>query len=77
MLTKNKGARSREPLSLNMTATGSASLLKAAQIRDDRRLLLQIHGQDTIAIDKSCYVQYVEQEHFKVGRAKLRRRGHS
>ena len=42
MLTKNKGARSREPLSLNMTATSSASLLKAAQIRDDRRLLLQI-----------------------------------
>ena len=40
MLTKNKGARSREALSLNMTATGSASLLKAAQIRDDRRLLL-------------------------------------
>ena len=63
MLTKNKGARSREPLSLNMTATGSASLLKAAQIRDDRRLLLQIHGQDTIAMEikyrKSCYVQYV------------------
>ena len=63
MLTKNKGARSREPLRLNMTATGSASLLKAAQIRDDRRLLLQIHGQDTIAIEikyhKSCYVQYV------------------
>ena len=63
MLTKNKGARSREPLSLNMTATGSASLLKAAQIRDDRRLLLQIQGQDTIAIEikyhKSCYVQYV------------------
>ena len=63
MLTKNKGVRSREPLSLNMTATGSASLLKAAQIRDDRRLLLQIQGQDTIAIEvkyhKSCYVQYV------------------
>ena len=63
MLTKNKGARSREPLSLNMTATGSASLLKAAQIRDDRRLFLQIHGQDTIAMEikyhKSCYVQYV------------------
>ena len=63
MLTKNKGARSRETLSLNMTATGSASLLKAAQIRDDRRLLLQIQGQDTIAIEikyhKSCYIQYV------------------
>ena len=63
ILTKNKGARSREPLSLNMTATGSALLLKAAEIRDDRRLLLQIQGQDTIAIDikyhKSCYVQYV------------------
>ena len=63
MLTKNKGARSREPLSLNMTATGSASLLKAAQTRDDRRLLLQIQGQETIAIEikyhKSCYVQYV------------------
>ena len=63
MLTKNKGARSREPLSLNMTATGSASLLKAAQIQDDRRLLLKIQGQDTIAIEikyhKSCYVQYV------------------
>ena len=63
MLTKNKGARSREPLSLNMTTTGSASLLKAAEIRDDRRLLLQIQGQDTIAIEikyhKSCYAQYV------------------
>ena len=63
MLTKNKGARSREPLSLNMTTTGSASLLKAAEIRDGRRLLLQIQGQDTIAIEikyhKSCYTQYV------------------
>ena len=62
-LTKNKGARSREPLSLNKTATGSASLLKAAEIRDDRRLLLQLQGKDTIAIGikyhKSCYVQYV------------------
>ena len=51
ILTKNKGARSRESLSLNMTATGSAYFLKAAQIRDDRRLLLQIQGQDTITIE--------------------------
>ena len=46
-----------------MTATGSASLLKVAQVRDGRRLLLQIQGQDTIAIEikyhKSCYFQYV------------------
>ena len=46
-----------------MTTTSSASLLKAAEIRDDRRLLLQIQGQDTIAIEikyhKTCYAQYV------------------
>ena len=63
MLTQNKGSRSREPLSLNMTATGSASLLKAAQIRDDRRLLLQYKAKTPSQLKtkyyKSCYVQYV------------------
>ena len=61
--TRRKGTRCRETLTLNMTDCGSASLLKAAQIRDDRRLLLQIQGQDTIAIEikyhKSCYKEYV------------------
>ena len=32
MFTKNKGARSRKPSSLNKTAIGSASLLEAAEI---------------------------------------------
>ena len=64
--TRGKGTRCRETLTLNMTDCGSASLLKAAQIRDDRRLLLQIQGQDTIAIEikyhKSCYKEYVRPE---------------
>ena len=80
---KNKGARLREPLSLNMTATSSASLLKAAQVRDGRRLLLQIQGQDTIAIQWNKVSQILllsecaSRDTCKAGRAKLRRRGHS
>ena len=62
MFTKNKGARSRKPSSLNKTAIGSASLLTAAEILDYRRLSLLKQGWETIAIKikyhKSRYVQY-------------------
>lgn len=58
-----KGTRSREPLTLNMTGTASSSLTTAAQIRNDERLLKEIRGQDTIALEikyhKSCYRDYV------------------
>ena len=41
----------------------SASLLMATEIRNDRRLLLQLQGKDTIAIGinyhNSCCIQYV------------------
>lgn len=63
---KTKGTRCKEALSLNMTDSGRDSLMKAAQIRDDSRLLLQIRAEDTIALElkyhKSCYKDYVRQE---------------
>lgn len=64
---KNRAsARTREPLTQNISEYGSASLLKAAQIRDDERVLLHIKGQDTIALEvkyhRSCYKEYVHQE---------------
>lgn len=36
---REKGTRCKETLTLNMTSDGSASLIKAAQIREDKRLL--------------------------------------
>ena len=64
---KNKGkARTRERLTQNTSEHGRASLLKAARIRCDERVLLQIEGQDTIALEikyhRSCYKDYVRQE---------------
>ena len=60
-----KGTKSREPLTLNLTKCASASLSNAAQIRNDERLLKEIHGKDTIALEikyhKSCYRDYVRQ----------------
>lgn len=58
-----KGARTREPLTLNISEFGSTTLIKAARIRNDSRMLLHIDGQDTIAIEikyhRSCYKNYV------------------
>ena len=62
---KTKGARTRESLTLNISELGSTSLIKAAQIRNDTRLLLNINAQDTIAMEikyhRSCYKDYVRQ----------------
>lgn len=59
-------ARTREPLTQNISEYGSATLLKAATIREDKSVLLQIEGQDTIALEikyhRSCYKEYVRQE---------------
>lgn len=66
MCQKNKmkkGTRSREPLTLNMTECASITLMNAAQIRNDKRLLKEIKDQDTIALEikyhKTCYRDYV------------------
>ena len=45
-----KGARTREPLTLNISEFGSTTLIKAARIRNDSRMLLHIDGQDTICL---------------------------
>lgn len=64
-ITISKGARTREALTLNISEIGSASLIKAAEIRNDNRLLLNIQHQDTIAMEikyhRSCYKDYVRQ----------------
>lgn len=56
--------RTREPLSQNVSETGSSSLLKAAQIRENDHVLLQITGQDTIAKEikyhRSCYKDFTK-----------------
>ena len=63
---RGKGARSREALTQNISEYGSASLLRAAEIRGDNRVLLQIKGQDCIAREikyhRSCYKNYVRLE---------------
>ena len=50
----------------NISEYGSASLLRAAEIRDDNHVLLQIKGQDCIAREikyhRSCYKNYVRFE---------------
>lgn len=57
-LNKVKGSRARESLTQNISEVGSASLKKAAQIRNDSRMLLHIAGQHTIAMEikyhRSC-----------------------
>lgn len=61
--SNSKGARTREPLTLNISEFGSATLIKAAQIRNDSRMLLHTDGRDTIAMEikyhRSCYKNYV------------------
>lgn len=58
-----KGLRTREPLTLNISEYGSTTLAKAAKLRNDTRLLLNIEGKDTIAMEvkyhRSCYKDYV------------------
>ena len=46
-----KGARTREPLTLNISEFGSATLIKAARIWNDSCMLLHIDGRDTIAME--------------------------
>lgn len=55
-----------EPLTLNISEFGSATLIKAARIRNDSRMLLHIDGRDTIAMeikyhryDRAQYKNYV------------------
>ena len=54
MKAYGKGARTREPLTLNISEFGSATLIK---------VLLHIDGRDTIAMEikyhRSCYKNYV------------------
>ena len=63
---RGKGVRSRESLAQNISEYGSASLLRAAEIRGDNRVLLQIKGQDCISHEikyhRSCYKNYVRLE---------------
>ena len=58
-----KGVRTREPLTLNISEFGSATLIKAARIWNDSCMLLHIDGRDTIAMEikyhRSCYKNYV------------------
>ncbi|CAH3152689.1 unnamed protein product [Pocillopora meandrina] len=53
-------------LTQNISEYGSASLLRAAEIRGDNRVLPQIKGQDCIAREikyhRSCYKNYVRLE---------------
>jgi hypothetical protein len=59
-------AKTREKLAQNISEYGSSAILRAAQIRNDTRVLLQIEGKDTIALEiryhRSCYKDYVRQE---------------
>ena len=63
MKAYGKGARTTEPLTLNISEFGSATLIKAAQIWNNSRMLLHIDGRDTIAMEikyhRSCYKNYV------------------
>ena len=65
-IRQSNGSRKKETLSQNISEYGSATLLRAAQIKKDRQILLQIEGQDTIALEikyhRSCYKNYVKQE---------------
>ena len=66
---KTKRAKTREPLTLNISEFGSMSSNTAAQIRNDTRLLLHINDQNTIAMEikyhRSCYKEYVRQRALK------------
>ena len=59
-------ARTREPLTQNISEFGSATLIKAAQIWNDSCMLLHIDGRDTLAMEikyhRSCYKNYVNPE---------------
>ena len=59
----NEGQRIKETLSLNISEYGSEALLRAAEVRKDDSVLLQIKGQDCIAREikyhRSCYKNYV------------------
>ena len=61
-----KGARSIEALIQNISEYGTASLLRAADVRGDNRVLPQIKGQECIAREikyyRSCYKNYVRLE---------------
>ena len=63
---RGKGARSREALTQNISEYGSASPLRAAEIRGDNSVLLQIKEQDCFARDikyhRSCLKNYVRRE---------------
>lgn len=60
------GSRKKESLTQNISEYGSATLLKAAKLKQDRNILLHIEGQDSIALEikyhRSCYKNYVKQE---------------
>jgi len=50
----------------NISDFGSHSLLRAAQIRNDEKILTKVQGQNTIAIEvryhRTCYKDYVRSE---------------
>ena len=66
---KYKDKHLNESLSLCLTEQASATLLEAARIRSDERLLLAIEHQDLIAIEvryhRSCYSTYTHKQNLK------------
>lgn len=56
----------REPITLNISEFGSATLIKTARIWNDSCMLLHIDGRDTIVMEikyhRSCYKNYVPPE---------------
>lgn len=58
----NEGQRVKETL----TEYGSETFIRAAEVRNDDRVLLQIHCQDCIAREikyhRSCYKNYVRRD---------------
>lgn len=60
--TDSKDRRRKEKLTTCQTLTAGESLVNAATIRDDQRLLVALDGQDLIALEvcyhRSCYRSY-------------------
>ncbi|KAL9951848.1 hypothetical protein ACROYT_G044583 [Oculina patagonica] len=58
----SKNRRRKESLTMCQTRTAGESLLNAAKIRGDQRIVLELHDRDLIAIEvcyhRSCYRKY-------------------
>ena len=60
--TDSKDRRRKEKLTLCQTMMAGASIIEAAKVRDDKRLVLMLRDEDPIALEvcyhRSCYRSY-------------------